>query len=294
MRPSARALPEPTRSPRRPTYPPGVDARTFLGLQPTEDPLRWRLPVAPPLTTRGGFLFGGCALGAAIEVLEVVTGRPLVWATAQYLSYATPPSVLDLDVVVAVEGHRTAQARVVGRVEDREIFTVNGALGSRPLEDAGEWAIRPDVPPPDECPPRVVDEDHENTIMSRVDMRMADARQMDELDGTPGNGRSALWARLAGIETSATTLGILGDWVPFGIGQARGVRGGGNSLDNTLRVARLVPTEWVLLDIRIHAVASGFGHGLVHLWAADGTLLATASQSVIVRSRSEREARARL
>jgi acyl-CoA thioesterase II len=50
-----------------------------------------------------------------------------------------------------------------------------------------------------------------------------------------------------------------------------------------LRVARLVPTEWVLLDIRIHAVERGFGHGLVHMFAEDGTLLATASQSCIVR-----------
>jgi acyl-CoA thioesterase len=46
---------------------------------------------------------------------------------------------------------------------------------------------------------------------------------------------------------------------------------------------RLVPTEWVLLDVRIHGIANGFGHGLVHLWSEDGTLLATASQSVIVR-----------
>ena len=57
----------------------------------------------------------------------------------------------------------------------------------------------------------------------------------------------------------------------------------GNSLDNTLRVCRMVPTEWVLMDIRVHAVERGFGHGLVHMFAEDGTLLATASQSVIVR-----------
>jgi acyl-CoA thioesterase len=81
----------------------------------------------------------------------------------------------------------------------------------------------------------------------------------------------------------AGLLGILGDWVPFGIGQALGQRAGGNSLDNTLRLVRLVPTEWVLLDVRIHGIANGFGHGLVHLWSEDGTLLATASQSVIVR-----------
>jgi acyl-CoA thioesterase len=36
--------------------------------------------------------------------------------------------------------------------------------------------------------------------------------------------------------------------------------------------------------VRVHAVADGFGHGLVHLWAEDGTLLGTASQSAIVRA----------
>jgi acyl-CoA thioesterase len=39
----------------------------------------------------------------------------------------------------------------------------------------------------------------------------------------------------------------------------------------------------VLLDIRVHAVAGGFGHGLIHLWAEHGPLLATASQSAILR-----------
>src|SRR5690606_40928694 len=106
------------------------------------------------------------------------------------------------------------------------------------------------------------------------------------LEGNPmPGGRSQLWARMPDLLdlSSGASLAILGDYVPFGIGQALGRNGGGNSLDNTLRVYRLVPTEWVLLDIRIHAVANGFGHGVVHLWAQDGTLLATASQSTIVR-----------
>ncbi len=260
-----------------------MDARSFLGLEPTADPLRWRLPVQTPLTTSGGFLFGGAGLAAAIEALEAATGRPLIWATAQYLSYALPPAVVDLEVTVAVSGRQTAQARAVGRVGDQEIFTVNAALGSRPLEATGEWAVRPEVDPPGECAPQRHMDTGDGTIMSKIDMRMARARQIDELEGESGDGRSALWARVAGLECGAGLLGILGDWVPFGIGQALGARAGGNSLDNTLRVVRLVPTEWVLLDIRIHGVANGFGHGLVHLWAEDGTLLATASQSVIVR-----------
>jgi acyl-CoA thioesterase len=260
-----------------------VDAQTFLGLEATGDPLRWRLPVKAALTTSGGFLFGGAGLAASIEALQAATNRPLVWATAQYLSYALPPSIVDLEVTVAVLGRQTAQARAVGRVDAQEIFTVNAALGSRPLAVQGEWSIRPDVPSPAECPLVEELDHHDGTMMSQIEMRVVDAPDVDELDGEGGPGRSLLWAKVKGLECGAGLLGVLGDWVPYGIGQALGGGSGGNSLDNTLRVVRLVPTEWILLDIRIHAVANGFGHGLVHLWAEDGTLLATASQSVIVR-----------
>lgn len=266
------------------TYAPLVDAQTFLGLERTGDERRWRLPVTEGICSGMGALFGGAGLSAGIVCLEGTTGRPVIWATAQYLSYARPPSVVDFEVTVAADGRNVSQARAVGRVDGTEILTVNAALGQRTLELAGEWAERPDVPPPDDCPPRVHWRGETNDISSRVDMRMASGRTIEELDGTPGTGRIALWARLPTLlEMSAAGLGILGDYVPMGVGQALGIRAGGNSLDNTLRVIRIVPTEWVLLDIRIQAVSNGFGHGLVHLWAEDTTLLATASQSVIVR-----------
>ena len=140
------------------------------------------------------------------------------------------------------------------------------------------------VPPPHECPARDDRHGPENSIMRRLDMRLALGRDLDDLDGTPGDGRSALWARMPEVlDMSAAALAILGDYVPFGVGQALGEQAGGNSLDNTLRMARLVPTDWVLVDVQLHAIRNGFGHGLVHLWAEDGTLLATASQSCIVR-----------
>ena len=260
-----------------------MDAVSWLGLEATDDPLRFQLPVRRRLSTGGGFLFGGAGLAAAVAALEVATDRPLVWASAQYLSYARPPAVLDIGVDLAVTGHQISQARATGRVDGVEIFMVNAALGRRPFEAAGSWAVRPEVPGPDDCPQRDLHAHHDDTIMSTIEMRLADARQMEELDGSPGEGRSAVWARVPDLDISAVTLGVLGDWVPFGIGQALGARAGGNSLDNSLRVVDIVPTEWVLLDIRVSAVAHGFGHGLVHLWAEDGSLLATASQSAIVR-----------
>jgi len=266
-----------------------MDSRTFLGLQQSHNPYRWWLPVEPHLCTGGGFLFGGCGLGAAISAMEGTSGREVVWATGQYLEYAKPGEVMDIDVRLAVEGHQITQARAVCHVGRREILTVNAALGNRPIEHRGQWVPMPDVPPPDECADRPHRVPVEGTVHERMEQRLAKGREFDELDGTLGDGRTLMWAQVPSVIASethlvdATTLAILGDFVPMGVGQALGVLGGGNSLDNTIRVGRLVATQWVLLDIQVHAVERGFGHGLVHMFAEDGTLLATASQSCIVR-----------
>ena len=64
--------------------------------------MRWVLPIVPRISVGSRFLFGGAALGAATAVLEATTDRPVVWATAQYLSFAPVDSVMDLDVTIAV------------------------------------------------------------------------------------------------------------------------------------------------------------------------------------------------
>lgn len=259
-----------------------MDALAFYGLERAGE-RRWRMPIVPQLCSGLGALFGGCGLGALVEAMEQETGRPLVWATGQYLSYASPPEVLDVDVVLAVEGHTVTQARAVGSVAGREILTVNAALGRRDVPYAGQWAEMPSVPRPEECPPRQMMTHHQGTVRERLEDRLADARDPDDLPGPPGTGRASLWVRFTDAPITASTLSIVGDYVPFGISQSLGERVGGNSLDNTLRVARLAETEWILVDVHMHAIRHGFAHGRVHLWAQDGTLMATASQSTMVR-----------
>jgi acyl-CoA thioesterase len=109
-----------------------MDAATFFGLERTADAHVWEMPIVPSLISGTGALFGGCGLGAAIEVMEQATGRPCIWATAQFLSYARPPATLTLEFTEAVRGHQISQARVMARVGDREILTVVGAAGFRP------------------------------------------------------------------------------------------------------------------------------------------------------------------
>ena len=172
-----------------------TDARQFLGMEQLGDPLHWRLEVVPEVTTPGNFLFGGCGLGAALVALEAAAGRPTVWSTAQYLSYAPTGSVLDLTVTLAAEGHRVTQARAVGRVGDTEILTVNAALGSPgPPGAEGVWDSPPDVPPPADCPPRRLPSFFTSSVFDRIDVRVAKGRTFEEIsaaEGTPGDPDSA-------------------------------------------------------------------------------------------------------
>jgi len=267
-----------------------MDAAEFLGLTPTHNPMRWYMPITEGISTRERFMFGGCGLGAAVSAMESVCDRPVAWATAQYLSFAMVDDIIDLDVTVAVEGRRTSQARVVGRVGDREILTVNAALGSKDVDVDEQWRTMPAVPDPADCPRRSRLVSDTASIMTRLDMRLALGNQwhaLDSAEGTPvPGGRSALWVHTPEVDMSAAALAILGDYVPFGISQAMGHWMPSNSLDNTIRVQRLVPSEWVLCDVRVDGINNGFGHGSVFLWAQDGTLLATASQTAVLHKRS--------
>jgi len=261
-----------------------MDARSFLGLEPTDDPLRWRLPVTPAVSTPGRFLYGGCALAAGLVALEEASGRPTVWATAQYLSYAPTGSEVEWQVELAVVGQRTTQGRAIARVGEVEIITVNAALGRSNLEVSGTWISAPDVPRPEQCPRQEVPPLFADTVLTRVEHRLAKGRLFSMLDGTAGGPDSAFWARVPGhLEPSAATLAVIGDYVAGAVAQPIGRRILGRSLDNTLRVVQLVRSEWVLCDIHVHALHHGFGHGEAFLFAEDGTLLAVASQSNSVR-----------
>jgi acyl-CoA thioesterase len=270
--------------------------KLFFDLKATHNPHRWYLPVDPSICVGppgSVFMFGGVGLGSAVAALERTTGRPLIWATAQYLGFARPASVVDIDVWTPVQGKYNTQANTKGHVDDKEIISVSAALGARPGEISGQWTDRPDVPPPEDCDPAEHWRAAEDGLHSRIEVRVAKGRYGNSRNGaSEPDGRSALWVRSReGIAIDSAMLAIFADLVPSGIGAAMGKNAGGNSLDNTLRIRRIVPTDWVLCDIRISGVHGGFGHGAMDLYAQDGELMATASQSLIVRVRESAEDR---
>ncbi len=264
------------------------DARTFLGILPTDDPLRWLLPLRKEVMTAGEFLYGGAGLAAGIAALEATTGRPLVWATAQYFSFARMPGTLDIRLDIVVTGTSTTQARCSIAQGDNEILDMLATLGRRPAPATGTWAEPPDVRPIADTRAQVVPQAF-GTVHEALDMRLVSGvsrRQL--LRGRPiqdTGGRAAFWLRIPGGARvpDAADLALVGDTVPAAFATATGQPVSGNSLDNTIRVGTLVWTEWVLVDVQVHALVDGYGHGIAHLWAEDGTLLGTASQSAVVR-----------
>ena len=262
----------------------------IFDLQKTHNPHRWHLSVVDELCVGPAdkrFLFGGVGLAAAIKAMESTSGRPVIWATAHYLSFARPGSVVDFDVWLPAQGRLISQANVVAHINDRQIITVHAALGERDDPTIDQWLEMPSVPGPDECPPVTSWRNPTTGLIPRFETRLAAGIYNEDrpLDGR-GDGRVTFWMRSReGLLADSQLLAVAADYVTTGLSGAISRPAGGNSLDNTIRFGRIEPTEWILCDVRIEMLHHGIAHGIMHLYSPDGLLMASASQSVIVRFR---------
>jgi acyl-CoA thioesterase len=263
-----------------------VTIREYLGLRPTDDASRWELELTPRVLTPAGAMHGGAALAAVVEALEGTTDRPLIWATAHYLSHAGPTGTLDVDVTIEVDGKRTTQARAALRLGDTDVLTTAASLGGREFPYEGRWIEPPDVPGPDDTRCRALVPPTTESVVDHYEIRFANGRAAEELDGTPGPGRSAVWCRLPdGRRTvGAGDVALVGDLVILGLSDAVGVPCTANSLDNTIRVVEHAASEWVLVDIKVDAVARGYAHAGASLWSEGGILLGLATQTLVLRA----------
>ena len=234
------------------------------------------LAVGPP---GHAYLFGGASLALAFDAASNMTGRPVVQGALQFVSFTPLGAELELAVEVLQEGKTLAQVRVSGRVEDRLVFHAGVALGAREGFATEQWNNPPTVPAPDDCPPctTLPPQDADARFLAGIDVREAGA--------TPGVlGRTFLWLmRRDAAPLDTSSLAMFADFVPLALGRATGRNGGGNSLDNSLRMVRAAPPGWCLCDIEVKAAHGGFAQGMVALWDAGGNLLATGAQSLLMK-----------
>jgi acyl-CoA thioesterase-2 len=260
----------------------------MFDLKATHNPHRWFLEVERNLCTGPGhkqFMFGGIGIAASIQAMEQTCQRPVIWATAQYLSFALPGRVVDLDVVVPVSGRLTTQANVLLHIDDQKIIAVQAALGAREDTASDQWVSMPDVNPPDGCAESTHWRGDGSGLNARLETRIAYGQfHGDRKIRERGDGRLIFWLRSReGHAVDSRMLAIAADYVASGIAGATGLHAGGNSLDNTIRFGRIVPCEWILCDVQIESLTNGIVHGRMNLFSPDGVLMASASQSLILR-----------
>jgi acyl-CoA thioesterase-2 len=272
------------------TTPSSVDAR-LVGLErgPGEHDVSFEL--VAHLCRGDAALYGGTTIAASLAAMELVTGRPALWATAQLVTSARLGDVVRCEVEIVARGTYIDQVRINAYVEDQLLFASVGSTATgREGGITGVGVTMPDAVGPEDG----VEGWHPSGNRNRSwgDSEVGHHR-VSEFLGAPRTdgaerpaGQRAMWARLKGEDTTtAATLGFLADMgVAHAICDAAGVAGAGTSLDNSLRVGRLVDTEWVLLDVHGIIAEAGYGHGLVHLWSPDGVLLGTGHQSVKLRT----------
>lgn len=229
------------------------------------------------------FIYGGMALALSIIVLETACERPLIRATTQFLAPTKLGDVLELQVDRG-RGRSIFQTHLTGSVGGRTVFETSAALGRRLDGPSGQWTPAPTVAPPEDCPLVHAHADADRDSHSHVEIRHIDGRFgiFSKFPASADN-RVRAWIRPRNAPLDAAMLGFMADFLPSTTGNVLASWSGGTSLDNTIRIARIVPTDWALCEYRIDSIEGGIGHGQATIFAQDGTLMAVAEQSFVVR-----------
>ena len=258
-----------------------LDARLLGLVVDAHDPCQSSFEVVPHLTRSDGRLYGGCALAVALAAIEAAAERPVLYACVQFVGTAEVGETVTVAVELVARGRSADQAQLRATVGGRVVFTAVGGSATRVVDGiSGTGSVMPSVIGPSECPPF-------DPGQGKLTVQFPERRVVMDLREVPRDiapeepvRRIAMWGRINGeTENTAAKLGFLADFVPLVVTRSAGVIGAGTSLDNTLRVARLVDSEWVLLDLIPHVAYGSYGHGTVDIWTPDGVLLATGSQT---------------
>ncbi len=224
-------------------------------------------------------------MAAAVTALEQSLDSDLVLASAQFQSFANFGNKLDIVVAPTEGGRKLRRAKAVGTVSGKTVFTVDAVLSEMTGQQARQWTAMPaNLAAPENCPawPIVPEQDSNARLLDRLDVRLAVP------DGIPPSEKNAgnlkLWIQpKEAIAVDAALISICADFLPAAIGAATQRPGGGNSLDNHDRIAKLVPTPWIFCDISVNHAGNGLAQGDMRLFTQGGRLLATASQTLKLR-----------
>ena len=231
------------------------------------------------------FVLGGMAVAGCIAALEATLDRPTAFASAQFLTHATPGQTLRFEVATITRGNSLSTAVVSGFADEQLFISLQGTAGQRsPVRD-WQGAAAPDVQHAQGCRPVSVARLLSSNINALFELRIAAGSLPDRAHWRgPGHEPLCFWARARnGRIVDRPVLAILADFLAIGLPGAFGEPASGTSLDNHIRFIGCPQTEWVLCAIEIEAAHNGLVHGRMRLFSACGQLMAIASQTMVLR-----------
>lgn len=260
-----------------------MNVEQFLDLKVNEDSRTASMTAAARNCTALGFLYGGAGLASAVESLEQITERPVIWASCQFNNFARTDAEILLKIEESVRGRNVSHANVDARVNGDPVSKTLATLGHRDVDTHTQWLEMPQLDKPEECPRFGIGKvkGDKECIDNRIEFRVArgSLRKDKQVEG-----QMALWARIPELDKISTaSIALMADYLPVSAGSMLKRPAGGNSLDNSLRVLRIEQSEWLLCDCEVRGIQNGFGHATMNIWSETGMLMAVASQSFIFR-----------
>ncbi len=233
------------------------------------------LPVMPPATVGpegAPHVMGGVALAAAIDAMELASELPILWANVQFLSPTQHAEELTINCEQCGGGQSVGQWLAEIYVNSRPTHRISAALGAREPSEREIFAIMPEMPGPDGCPPKSIGRfGSVGSLYDQVEMRIAQS--------APERGYEAVWTRnTSGFANDAGWLATVSD---FFLG-AHPRSWGGSSLDATFRFIQSAEPGWVLSVTEVAAFDRGIAHGSARHFSEDGALLAISSQTGVL------------
>ena len=223
------------------------------------------------------FIMGGVAQAAAIEAAEIVSGKPLLWSTIQFVNAGLLNQSIDIEVELLGGGRSISQVLVTLTADGTVLQTMSGALGGRQGTER-QFVSMPKVAPPEDCPVKTdLDHNNDQDLIAQFERRMAIE--------APDEGLGAMWIRSK--DSHPISAGLLAITSDFMLGlHPESFRG--TSLDNTFRVFSTVPTEWILCVTQMSGFRDGAAMGVTHQFTQDGQLLSVSSQTGLLPRSDDR------
>ena len=214
------------------------------------------------------FIMGGVAQAAAIEAAEIVSDKPLLWSTIQFVNAGLLNQSIDIEVEVLGGGRSISQVLVTLTADGKVLQTMSAALGGRQGIER-QFVSMPTVAAPEECSIKTdLDHNNDQDLIAQFERRIAIE--------APDDGLGAMWIRSK--DALPITAGLLAITSDFMLGlHPESFRG--TSLDNTFRVFSTRPTEWILCVTQMSGFRDGAAMGVTHQFTQDGQLLSVSSQT---------------